>query len=149
MLTPTNGTRPIEILLVEDSHDEAELTMDALADGKISNRIHWVEDGESAMRFLAKEGEHQSAPRPDLILLDLCLPRMNGQEVLAAVKQHSDYRRIPVVIMTSSDDEKDIFAAYDRHANCYVTKPIDMDKFIDVIKQIEDFWFTVVHLPAA
>lgn len=149
MLPLINGGRPIEVLLVEDSEEEAELTLDSLKDGRIRNRVHWVQDGEEAMAFLRKEGDYQNVPRPDLVLLDLCLPKMNGQEVLAEIKQDPRLKRIPVVIMTSSTDEKDIFAAYDHHANCYVTKPLDMDKFIDVIRQIEDFWLTVVRLPAA
>jgi CheY-like chemotaxis protein len=141
--------RPIEILLVEDSADSAEMTMEALRDGRVRNRIHWVKDGEEAMAFLRRENGHAAAPRPDLVLLDLHLPCMNGHEVLAAIKQHPDWRRIPVVIMTSSDSDKDILAAYDHHANCYVTKPIDIDKFLEAIRSIEDFWLTVVRLPAA
>jgi chemotaxis family two-component system response regulator Rcp1 len=141
--------RPIEILLVEDTPDEAQLTMDALQDGRVSNRIHWVEDGEEAMSFLRREGRHTAAPRPDLILLDLRLPRMSGQEVLQAIKQHPNWKRIPVVIMTSSDDEKDVIEAYDGHANCFITKPMDIDKFMDAVRSIEDFWLTIVHLPAA
>jgi len=144
-----NGGRPIEILLVEDNIDEAELTRDALSEGRVRNRIHWVEDGEEALAFLRKQGAHAAAPRPDLILLDLRLPRISGQEVLAEIKQHPVWKRIPVVIMTSSDDEKDIMAAYDKHANCYVTKPVDLDKFMEAVRSIEDFWLTVVRLPAA
>lgn len=144
-----NNVRPIEILLVEDSVDEAELTMEALAEGRVRNRIHWVEDGEEALTFLRRAGRYAAAPRPDLVLLDLRLPRMSGHEVLMEIKQHADWKRIPVVIMTSSDDEKDILGAYDRHANCYVTKPVDMDKFIEAIHSIEDFWLTLVRLPAA
>jgi len=143
------SARPIEILLVEDNAEEAELTMDALRDGRVRNRIHWVDDGEEALSFLRRQGRHASAARPDLVLLDLRLPRMSGHEVLAEIKRHPDWKRIPVVIMTSSDDEKDIFAAYDGHANCYVTKPVDMDKFLDAVRSIEDFWLTVVRLPAA
>ncbi len=149
MIPIINGGKPIEILLVEDSTDSAELTIDSLRGGKVRNRIHWVEDGEEALAFLRRRGPHGKAPRPDLILLDLGLPRMNGHEVLAEIKQDPDLRRIPVVIMTSSDDEKDVLRAYDRHANCYITKPVDMDKFIEVVRSIEDFWLTVVHLPAA
>src|SRR5438477_12317029 len=119
-----NGGKPIEILLVEDCVEEAELTMTSLRDGRVRNRIHWVEDGEEAMAFLRRGGGHAGAPRPDLVLLDLRLPRMGGQEVLAEIKRDPDLRRIPVVIMTSSDDEKDILQAYDRHANCYIHKPI-------------------------
>jgi two-component system, chemotaxis family, response regulator Rcp1 len=141
--------RPIEILLVEDSAEEAQLTMDALQEGRVSNRIHWVEDGEEALKFLRRDGRHAGAPRPDLILLDLRLPRMSGHEVLHEIKRLPDFRRIPVVIMTSSDDEKDVIEAYNEHANCYITKPVDIDKFMEAVRSIEDFWLTVVHLPAA
>jgi CheY-like chemotaxis protein len=144
-----NGGKPIEILLVEDCREEAELTMQSFADGRVRNRVHWVEDGVEAMAFLRRQGPYAAAPRPDLILLDLRLPRMSGHEVLAEVKQDPELKRIPVVIMTESDDEKDILRAYDRHANCYVTKPMDMEKFIEAIRSIEDFWLTIVHLPAA
>lgn len=140
---------PIEILLVEDSPDDADLTMDALRDGRVRNRITHVEDGMQAMAFLRREGKYADAPRPDLILLDLNLPKKSGREVLAEVKQDPDLRRIPVVIMTSSDDEKDILAAYNLYVNCYVTKPVDLDQFIGVVKSIEQFWFTIVKLPAA
>ncbi|HVK07621.1 MAG TPA: response regulator [Gemmataceae bacterium] len=140
---------PIEILLVEDSPDDADLTMDALRDGRVRNRITHVEDGMQAMAFLRREGRYVDAPRPDLILLDLNLPRKSGREVLAEVKQDPDLRRIPVVIMTSSDDEKDILAAYNLYVNCYVTKPVDLDQFIGVVKSIEHFWFSIVKLPAA
>jgi CheY-like chemotaxis protein len=144
-----NGGKPIEILLVEDSMDDAEMTMDSLKDGRVRNRVHWVEDGEEALAFLRRRGRHAGAPRADLILLDLKLPRMHGLEVLAEIKQDPNLRRIPVVIMTTSDDEKHVLQAYDRHANCYVTKPVDMDKFMEAIRLIEEFWLTVVHLPAA
>src|SRR5262245_33652410 len=144
-----HGMQPIEVLLVEDSVDEAELTISALKEGRVRNRVHWVEDGEEAMAFLRRQGRHTAAPRPDLVLLDLRLPRMSGQEVLLEIKQDPRWKRIPVVIMTSSDDEKDILGAYDRHANCYVTKPVDLDKFLDAVRSIEDFWLTIVRLPAA
>jgi len=143
------GAKPIEILLVEDTADEAELTMEALRDGRVRNRIHWVEDGEEALAFLTRQGRHASAPRPDLILLDLHLPRKHGLEVLAEIKAHPDWKRIPVVIMTSSSADKDILAAYDRHANCYITKPIDLDKFLEAVRSIEEFWLSVGRLPAA
>jgi CheY-like chemotaxis protein len=139
----------IEILLVEDSPDDACLTVDALRDGRVRNHISVVEDGVEAMDFLHRRGSHGEAPRPDLILLDLNLPRKNGREVLAEIKHDPSLRRIPVVIMTSSDDEKDILAAYDLHVNCYVTKPVDLDQFIGVVKSIEHFWFNIVKLPAA
>jgi CheY-like chemotaxis protein len=140
---------PIEILLVEDSPDDADLTMDALRQGRVRNNVTLIEDGESAMAFLRRQGPYAAAPRPDLILLDLSLPRKNGREVLAEVKQDPSLRRIPVVIMTSSDDEKDVVAAYNLHVNCYVTKPVDLDQFIAVVKSIEHFWFSIVKLPAA
>ncbi len=140
---------PIEILLVEDNPDDADLTIDALRDGRVRNHITHVEDGVEAMAFLRREGRYAGAPRPDLILLDLHMPRMNGREVLAEVKQDPDLRRIPVVIMTTSADEKDVTAAYNLHVNCYVTKPVDLDQFIGVVKSIEHFWFSVVKLPAA
>jgi CheY-like chemotaxis protein len=140
---------PIEILLVEDQPDDADLTIDALRDARVRNRITHVEDGVEAMAFLRRQGQYADAPRPDLILLDLNLPRKNGREVLAEVKQDPDLRRIPVVVMTSSDDEKDILAAYNLYVNCYVTKPVDLDQFISVVKSIEHFWISVVKLPAA
>lgn len=140
---------PIEILLVEDNPDDADLTLDALRQGKVRNRVTVVEDGVEAMAYLRREGKHATAARPDLILLDLNLPRKNGREVLAEIKQDTSLRRIPVVIMTSSDDEKDILAAYNLYVNCYVTKPVDLDQFIKVVKTIEHFWLTVVKLPAA
>jgi len=143
------GGRPIEILLVEDKAEEAEVTMAALRDGRVRNRIHWVEDGVEALAFLRREGRHAAAPHPDLVLLDLQMPRMNGLEVLAEIKQHPQWKRIPVVMMTSSDKEQDILTAYNLHANCYVTKPIDMDKFLEVVRSIEDFWLSIVRLPAA
>jgi CheY-like chemotaxis protein len=145
----SNSGKPIEILLVDDNADEAEWTMDALKDGRVRNRVHWVEDGEEAMAFLRKEGSHTAAPRPDLILLDLHMPRKSGLEVLSEIKQHLEWRRIPVVMMTSSNLEADVASAYSRHANCYVTKPIDIDKFMAAVRSIEDFWLTVVRLLAA
>src|SRR5262245_51361662 len=144
-----NGGKPIEILLVEDCVEEAQWTMESLRDGRVRNRIHWVENGEEAMAFLRRQGMHAAAPRPDLILLDLHMPRKNGHEVLAEVKADPNLKRIPVVIMTTSSDERDILQAYDCHANCYVTKPVDMDKFIEAVRSIEEFWLTVGHRPAA
>jgi len=144
-----NGGIPIEILLVEDSPDDACLTVDALQEGRVRNNITVIEDGVSALAFLRREGRYAGSPRPDLILLDLNLPRKNGREVLAEIKQDPSLRRIPVVIMTSSDDEKDVLAAYNLHVNCYVTKPVDLDQFIGVVKSIEHFWFNIVKLPPA
>jgi two-component system, chemotaxis family, response regulator Rcp1 len=149
MSNATRGGEPIEILLVEDSPDDADLTIDALREGKVRNHITHVEDGVEAMAFLRREGKYSDAPRPDIILLDLNLPRKNGREVLAEVKSSDDLKRIPVVVMTSSDDERDILEAYNRHVNCYVTKPVDLGQFIGVVKSIEHFWFSIVKLPAA
>jgi len=140
---------PIEILLVEDESTDAKRTKDALKNGRVGNRITHVEDGVEAMAYLRREGEYATAPRPDLILLDLNMPRMNGRDVLAEVKEDPDLRRIPVVMMTASAQEKDIIAAYDLHVNCYVVKPVDVDQFIGAVKSIEDFWFSIVKLPAA
>jgi len=141
--------KPIEILLVEDNPDDAELTMETLREGRIRNNITLVEDGVEAMCFLYQEGPYSDAPRPDLILLDLQLPRKSGREVLAEIKSSSDLKRIPVVIMTTSSAEQDIFETYNLHANCYITKPVDLDDFIAAVRKVEDFWLTVVKLPAA
>jgi CheY-like chemotaxis protein len=140
---------PIEILLIEDNPDDALLTIDALRDGRVRNRVNVVEDGVEAMAYLRREGQYRDAPRPDLILLDLNLPRKNGREVLAEVKQDPHLRRIPVVVLTTSDEEKDILAAYNLYVNCYITKPVDFDQFIKVVKSIEHFWLCIVKLPAA
>ena len=141
---------PIEILLVEDNLTDAKRTKDALnKHGRVANRITHVEDGVEAMAYLRREGKYQTAPRPDLILLDWRLPRKSGREVLAEIKQDPDLLRIPVAILTGSDEEKDILAAYNLHANCYITKPVDLDQFIGVVKTIEHFWFSIVTLPAA
>jgi CheY-like chemotaxis protein len=144
-----NGGRPIEILLVEDSAQESKLTMNALQEGRVSNRVHWVENGEEAMEFLRREGRFADAPRPDLVLLDLKMPRMDGLEVLAEMKGSPNWRRIPVVMMTSETREESVRAAYDQHVNCYVNKPLYADKFKDVVRSIEDFWLGLVRYPAA
>jgi len=141
--------KPIEILLVEDSPDDACLTIEALKDGKVRNRVSHVEDGEEAVAFLRQKDGHGSAPRPDLILLDLNLPKKSGREVLEEIKQDPDLKRIPVIIMTTVDDRDEIREAYNRHANCYVNKPVDLDEFIGVVRSIESFWLTIVKLPAA
>jgi len=141
--------RPIEILLVEDSPTDARLTIEALRDGKVRNNVRLVEDGEEAMTVLRREGPEAFAPRPDLILLDLNLPGMDGREVLQEIKQDPELKRIPVVVMTTSRAEKDILEAYNLHANCYVTKPVDLGQFIGAVQKIQDFWLTVVKLPAA
>lgn len=138
---------PIEILLVEDNPGDARLAREALQDAKVRNALHWVVNGEEAMDFLRQEGKHTRAPRPDLILLDLNLPRKDGREVLAEIKEDPDLKRIPVVILTVSKDEEDVMKTYNLHANCFITKPIDLNQFIKVVKSIEDFWLTVVKLP--
>lgn len=137
---------PIEILLVEDSPDDAELTVEALKSTKMNYHLRIVEDGEQAMQFLRQEGTFASAPRPGLIILDLKLPRKDGREVLAEIKSDPELRRIPVIVLTTSQAEKDILNAYDKHANCYITKPLDLKQLLNVMKTIED-WLTVVKLP--
>ena len=138
---------PIEILLVEDNPGDVELTREALHDTKVHMRLSVVNDGVQAMAFLRREGEYADAPRPDLILLDLNLPKKDGRGVLADVKQDPALRNIPVVVLTSSQAEQDIVRAYELHANCYVTKPVDLDQFVKIVQSIEQFWFTVVKLP--
>jgi CheY-like chemotaxis protein len=143
----TAAGSPIEILLIEDNPADVRLTREALKEGKVRNTLSVVQDGVEALRFLRREGPHALASRPDLILLDLNLPRKDGREVLAVIKEDADLRRIPVVILTTSSAEQDILRTYNLHANCYITKPLDMDQFIKVVKSIEDFWLTVVKLP--
>jgi len=138
---------PIEILLVEDSPGDVRLTKEALKEAKMRNNLHVVGDGVAAMDFLHRKGRYASAPRPDVILLDLNLPKKDGREVLAEVKAEPDLRRIPVVILTVSQAEEDILRTYDLHANCYITKPVDLDQFLKVVKSIESFWLTIVKLP--
>jgi len=137
----------VEILLVEDNPGDVRLTREALREGKVRNNLNVVDDGVKALAFLRREGEYAEAPRPDLVLLDLNLPRMGGREVLEAIKANPELRSIPVVVLTSSQAEQDIARAYELQANCYVTKPVDLDQFIAVVKSIEDFWFTIVRLP--
>ncbi len=137
----------IEILLVEDNPGDVRLTREALKDGKIINKLHVAEDGVEALAFLRREGKYHNAVRPELILLDLNLPKKDGREVLAEIKADVALKRIPVVILTSSAAEQDIVKSYNLHANCYVTKPVDLDQFINVVKSIEHFWLSVVKLP--
>jgi chemotaxis family two-component system response regulator Rcp1 len=137
----------IEILLVEDNPADVDLTQETLAYAKIRNRLHVVNDGDDALAFLRRQGRYSEAIRPDLILLDLNLPRKDGREVLAELKADPELRSIPVVVLTSSDAEKDVVRSYDLGANCYVTKPVDLDQFANVVRTIEDFWFVVVKLP--
>lgn len=139
---------PIEILLVEDNEGDVELTREALAQAKLKNNLHVAEDGLQALQFLRREGGHASAPRPDLILLDLNLPRLDGREVLAEIKADPQLRKIPVVVLTTSQAEEDIVRSYDLHANCYITKPVDFDQFMKVVQSVHEFWVTVVKLPS-
>jgi DNA-binding response OmpR family regulator len=147
-LNATDSGIMIEILLVEDDPADVLITREAFAENKVRNHLSVVSDGETAMAFLRREGQFASAPRPDLILLDLNLPRKAGHEVLAEVKSDADLQRIPVVILTTSDAEEDIVRSYDLHANAYVTKPVDFDRFLNVVRQIDDFFVTVVKLPS-
>ena len=139
--------RPINILLVEDNPGDIRLTEEAFREGKIRNKLFVVEDGMEAISFLKCEGKYSSVPRPDLILLDLNMPKMDGRQVLSEIKSDENLKRIPVVILTTSKAEEDILKTYDHHANCYITKPVDMEQFIHVVHYIEDFWFTIVRLP--
>ncbi len=137
----------VTILLVEDNPGDVRLTKEALKDGKVSNNLDVVVNGVEAMEYLQQQGEYANAPRPDLILLDLNLPKKDGREVLEEIKNDEDLRSIPVVILTTSKAEEDIVRTYNNHANCYITKPVDLDQFINVVKSIENFWLTVVKLP--
>ncbi|MEX2218798.1 MAG: response regulator [Phycisphaerales bacterium] len=141
--------RSIDILLVEDSPADVRLTQEALHDGRVANRLFVVEDGVEALAFLARAGKHAQAPRPDLILLDLNLPRKDGREVLAAIKSDPSLRMIPVIVLTTSESEADILKSYSLHANCYLVKPVDIDEFFAQIRLLEGFWLSVVKLPGA
>lgn len=139
--------RPIEILLVEDNPGDVRLTIEGLNESKIHNNLHIAKDGVEAMQFLRREQQHADAVRPDLILLDLNLPRMDGRQVLAEIKSDLRLKTIPVVVLTTSRAEQDVLRSYELQANCYITKPVDLEQFIAVVKSIEDFWFTIVTLP--
>jgi CheY-like chemotaxis protein len=141
------NTEPIEILLVEDNPGDARLAREALTESKVHNNLHHVWDGVEAMRFLRQEDEYAGVPAPDLILLDLNLPRKDGREVLAEIKDDAELRLVPVVILTTSSAERDLVKSYDLHANAYVVKPIDLDRFIEIVQAIENFWFSIVKLP--
>jgi CheY-like chemotaxis protein len=141
-----NG-KAIDILLVEDNPGDVRLAIEAFKEGKVSNRLNVVKDGIEAISFLKQEGRYSDAPRPDLILLDLNLPKKDGREVLAEIKADRNLKRIPVVILTTSNAEEDILKAYNLNGNCYITKPVDLDQFFTVVKYIENFWLTVVTLP--
>ncbi|MBW2001373.1 MAG: response regulator [Deltaproteobacteria bacterium] len=140
-------SKTIEILLVEDNPGDVRLTKEALKEGKVLNKLHVAEDGVEAVEFLNREGDYADMPRPDLILLDLNLPKKDGREVLAEIKTNENLKRIPVVVLTTSRSEEDILKSYNLNANCYITKPVDLDQFILVIKSINDFWLTIVKLP--
>jgi CheY-like chemotaxis protein len=140
--------KPIEILLVEDNAADVRLTEEALKEGKVRNNLHVARDGMEALEFLRRQGKHANATRPDLILLDLNLPRRDGREVLAEIKNDSELKMIPVVVLTTSSAEADILKSYKLHANCYITKPVDLEQFVNVVKSIDDFWLTVVRLPS-
>ncbi|MEO7332289.1 MAG: response regulator [Minicystis sp.] len=146
-MTHHSEAPPIVVLLVEDNAGDVRLTREALREGKVNNDLLIAEDGIEAMAILRREGRHSDAPRPDLILLDLNIPRMDGREVLAAIKNTPNLKRIPVVVLTSSRAEEDILQTYNLHANCYISKPVDFEKFVSVVRSIDDFWLTVVRLP--
>ena len=139
----------MEILLVEDNPGDHRLTQEALREGKVYNNLHWVQDGVEALEFLKRRGKYADSPRPDIILLDLNLPKKDGRQVLSEIKGDEELRSIPVVVLTTSKAEEDVLRSYDLHANCYVTKPVDLDKFIVVVQSIDRFWLTVVTLPPA
>jgi two-component system, chemotaxis family, response regulator Rcp1 len=137
----------IDILLVEDSPGDVRLTQEALAEARVANRLHVVGDGVEALAFLKRTGRYASVPRPDIILLDLNLPKMDGRQVLAAVKSDPDLKTIPVVVLTTSDAEADILRSYNLHANCYLVKPVDVDEFFNQVRSLEGFWLAIVKLP--
>jgi chemotaxis family two-component system response regulator Rcp1 len=141
------ANRPVEILLVEDNPGDERLTREALKEGKVYSNLYWAKDGVEAMQFLRGEGKHAGSVRPDIVLLDLNLPKKDGREVLQEIKNDDALKRIPVVILTTSKAEEDVLKTYNLHANCYVTKPVDLEKFIVVVKSIDRFWLTVVTLP--
>lgn len=143
----SRSAHPIEILLVEDDDDDVRLTKKAFEKDRILNRIHRVQDGIEALAFLRQEGPYADVRRPDLILLDLNMPRMSGREVLKQIKSDANLRQIPVVVLTTSDDERDVAESYDHQANSYVTKPVDLETFREILRALKDYWFSVVRLP--
>jgi len=145
--TGTPRGKPIEILLVEDNPGDVRLTREALKESKLNNNLHVVMDGEAAMDFVCQRGEYADMPRPDLVLLDLNLPKKDGRQVLKEIKTDEDLGTIPVVVLTTSEADEDIVKTYNLHANAYITKPVGIEKFIDVVKSVKDFWFTIVKLP--
>lgn len=147
MAEETRVGPPVEILLVEDNPGDVRLTREALQEGKVYNNLHWAKDGVEALEFLRQEGAHAKAPRPDIILLDLNLPKKDGREVLLSIKNDDRFKQIPVVVLTTSEAEEDVLRSYELHANCYITKPVDLEKFITVVQSIDRFWLTIVTLP--
>ena len=147
-MSVSTRNKPIDILLVEDNPGDVRLTREALKEGKLLNNLYVAGDGIEALEFLRNQGQYALSPYPDIILLDLNLPKMDGRELLAIIKSDPNLRRIPVVILTTSKAEEDIIKTYDLHANCYITKPVDLDQFITVVKSVEEFWFTIVKLPS-
>ena len=145
-MEPKRGYRPVEVLLVEDNPGDVRLTLEAFKEGKIRNHLSVVSDGVEALAFLSREGPYTNAPQPDLILLDLNLPKKDGRDVLAEIKGEERLKRIPVVVLTTSNAEKDILETCNLHASCYITKPVDFPQFVAVVKLIEDFWFTIIKL---
>ncbi len=146
-MTMKNGRQPIHILLVEDNPGDVRLTQEAFKEGNVPNILHVAEDGVKAMDFLHRKGGYADATRPDIILLDLNLPRKDGREVLAEIKADEELKRIPVVVISTSQADNDIMKTYELHGNCYITKPVDLDSFIDMVKDIEKFWLDIVKLP--
>ena len=142
-----NKFKAVEILLIEDNPGDVRLTIEALKESKIINNLQVVEDGIEALSYLKKEGIYKDKPRPDLIILDLNLPKKDGREVLAEIKSNDTFKQIPIVILTTSEAEEDIIKSYELHANCYITKPVNMEQFIKVVKSVSNFWFSMVKLP--
>jgi len=149
MIIPGTKVQPVEILLVEDNPVDVMLTKEALGGGRVCNNLHVAEDGEEAMDFLYKRGKYASVPSPEIILLDLNLPRKDGREVLVEVKKDPSLKHIPVIVLTTSEDQADIWNSYDLHANCFITKPVDMEQFTRALECLGEFWFTLVKLPYA
>jgi CheY-like chemotaxis protein len=141
--------RPVEILMIEDNPGDARLAREALKEGKILNTLHVMKDGREGLDFLYRRGRYLNVPKPDIILLDLNLPGLDGRQVLQEIKSNDSLKLIPVIVLTSSAAEEDILKSYDLHANCYIVKPVDFEKFTQIVKQLEDFWFSVVKLPTS
>lgn len=147
-MNAANNDKAVEILLVEDNEGDIRLTQEALIESRLVNRMQVVRDGVEALAYLRGEGQYAGAVRPDMILMDLNLPRMDGRELLTVIKADERLKQIPVVVLTTSQAEQDVLRTYELHANCYISKPVDLDQFLVVVKAIEDFWFTIVSLPS-